>query len=197
MNGEKKPKDENYLMRLWHWICGSNPQGVGTLLVGVAAVIALLQTSSILDKVLQIQKQAEQIGTAVIELKTQSQQISSAIDLLGSQLKELKATQAVDSSPALQTPNPTREQIKEAIKNIPTKPSTKRSTIYLPSDRIDGTVEMIYKAKTPAARAAVLQNSLEYKASGFLVNENGDHLTTEDGEKIEIENKANIPEKKK
>ncbi len=197
MNGEKKAKDENYLMRLWHWICGSNPQGVGTLLVGVAAVIALLQTSSILDKVLQIQKQAEQIGTAVTELKTQSQKISSAIDLLGSQLKELKAAQAVDSSPALQTPNPTREQIKEAIKNIPTKPSSKRSTIYLPSDKIDGTVEMIYKAKTPAARAAVLQNSLEYKASGFLVNENGDHLTTEDGEKIEIENKANIPEKKK
>lgn len=194
MADEKKNEDKNYLARIWCWICGSNPQGIGTLLVGIAALIALCQTSSVLQRVLQIQKQSEQIGTAVTELKAQSQQISSAIDLLGAQLKELKATQAVDSSPALQTPSPTREQIKDAIKNFPTKPSPKRSMIYLPSDKIDATVEMIYKEKTPAARAAVLQNSLEYKA-GSLLNENGDRLTTEDGVGIEIENKT--PPKKK
>ena len=158
MTEEQKPKEPNELQRFWCWICGSNPQGIGTLLVGIAALIALCQTSSVLDRVLQIQKQSEQIGTAVTELKTQSQQIASAIDLLGAQLKELKATQAVDSSPALQTPSPTREQIKEAIKNFPTKPSPNRSTIYLPSDKIDANVEMIYKEKTPSARAAVLQN---------------------------------------
>ena len=195
MTAEKHIEVKKYLVRIWGWVCGSNPQGIGTLLVGVAALIALCQTSSVLDKVLQIQKQSEQIGTAVTELKIQSQQIASAIDLLGSQLKELKATQAVDSSPALNAPSPTREQIKEAIKNFPSKPSAKRSSIYLPSDKIDATVEMIYKEKTPAARAAVLQNSLEYKSSGSLLNENGDRLTTEDGMGIDLEDK-NPPKKK-
>lgn len=201
MDDEKKPMKENYMLRLWHWICGSNPQGIGTLLVGIAAIFALLQTSSILDKILEVQKQAKQIEDAVTQLKSQGQQISSAIDLLGTQLKELKAAQTIDSSPALQNPNPTVEQIKDAIKNIPTKPSTKRSTIFLPSSKIDGTVEMIHKAKTPAARAAILQNSLEYQPSGFLVDEfladeNDDNLTTEDGAKIIIEDKPTPPKKK-
>jgi len=184
----------NLIKRGWVWLWGSHPQGVGTLLIGIAAIWALVDGADLLKQVLKIQDQAKQIESAVDELKTQSLQIASAIDLLGSQLKELKATQAIDSSPALQTPSPTREQIKEAIKNFPTKPSQKRSTIYLPSDKIDATVEMIYKEKTPAARAAVLQNSLEYKA-GTLMNENGDGLTTEDGMGIEIENKT--PPKKK
>ena len=166
---------KNLIVRLWQWVFGPHPQGVGTLLLGIAALSALWQTSSLLDRVLQIQKQAEQIDAAVTELKTQSHQISSAIDLLGSQLKELKENQAVESSPALQAPSPTREQIKEAIKTIPQMPSTNRSTIYLPSDKIDSTVDMIYEAKTPAARAAILQNSLEYKTfSPSLLNGNGE-----------------------
>lgn len=186
---------EGYPMRIWDWLCGSNPQGVGTLLVGIAALIALYQTSSVLDRILQVQEQAKEIGSAVKELKIQSQQIASAIDLLGSQLKELKATQTVNSSPALQNPSPTKEQIKEAIKSLSTEPSTKRSTIYLPPDKIDETVEMIYKERTPEERAAVLQNSLEYKASGALVNESGNRLTTEEGMGLGIEQKS--PPKKK
>lgn len=191
---ENQTSKRSILSRSWNWIFGSNPQGIGTLLVGIAAIWALMDGAELLKQVLKIQDQARQIETAVGELKSHSLQIASAIDLLGSQLKELKASQTVDSSPALQTLSPTREQIKEAIKNIPTKPSSKRSTIYLPSDKIDATVEMIYKEKTPAARAAVLQNSLEYKA-GSLLKENGDRLTTEDGMGIELENKT--PPKKK
>lgn len=186
---------EGYPVRVWYWLCGSNPQGVGTLLVGIAALVALYQTSTVLDRVLQVQEQAKEIGVAVIELKTQSQQIASAIDLLGAQLKELKATQTVDSSPALQSPSPTKEQIKDAIRVLPTVPSTKRSTIYLPADKIDETVELIYNQKTPAARAAALRNSLEYKASGSLLNENGDRITTEDGLRIDLEDKK--PKEKK
>ncbi|MGZ3795807.1 MAG: hypothetical protein ACXVB1_05565 [Pseudobdellovibrionaceae bacterium] len=178
------------IKRGWLWLWGSHPQGIGTLLIGVAAIWALIDGADLLKQVLKIQDQAKQIETAVGELKSQSQQIASAIDLLGSQLKELKASQAVDSSPALKSANPTKEQIKEAIRNFPANPSTKRSTIYLPTDKIDETVELIYKEKNPAARAAVLRNSLEYKSSGFLTNENGSRLTTEDGMGIDLENKA-------
>lgn len=197
MQDGKESEMKIYAKKFWCWICGSNPQGIGTLLVGIAALVALCQTSTVLEKILLIQKQADQIGSAVTELKDQSKQIASAIDLLGSQLKEMKAAQAIEASPALQSTNPTKEQIKEAIKNIPTKPSGKRSSIYLPTDKVESTVELIYKEKTPSARAAILQNSLEYKASGHLLDENGDNLTTEDGDKLNLEINNDKPKKKK
>lgn len=197
MAQEKRYKIISYLKNICCWVCSSSPQGIGTLLVGVAALIALCQTNTVLDKILLVQKQADQIGIAVVELKDQSKKIASAIDLLGFQLKEMKAAQAIKSSPALQSANPTKEQIKEAIKIIPTMPSTKRSTIYLPPDRVEGTVDLIYKEKNPAARAEILQNSLEYTSSGYLLDQNDNKLVNENGGKIILETNTNGTEKKK
>lgn len=137
-----------FLLNMVKWSVGSHPQGLGTLMIGVAALIALYQTSSILDNVLKIQDQANKI--------------SSAIDLLASQLKENKAVQTVDSSQSLKNPNSTIEDIKNAIQIIPAQPFTKGSSIYLPSEKFDKTVEMLHKAKTPERRKAILQDSLEY-----------------------------------
>lgn len=173
----------------WAWLCGTNPQGIGTLLVGIAAIWALSQGAALLKEILQIQEQAKQIGEAVIELKNQSKQISSAIDMMASQLKELKATEAVDSSPVLKAPNSTKEQIKEAIKHIPIKPHGTKATIFLPTDRIDGTVDLLFKAKTSGERKVILENSLEYRGSSILVNENGEGILTEDGNRLKVDGK--------
>lgn len=51
---ETDHNNENGLKRAWIWLCGSHPQGLGTLLIGLAALIALYQGSSLLDQVLKI-----------------------------------------------------------------------------------------------------------------------------------------------
>ena len=157
-------KGMNMLKRLWVWLCKAEPQGLGTLLVGIAAIAALIQSSGLLDKILEIQKQARVIEEAVTELKGQSIQISNAISLLSAQMKELEAKKTVENSPDLQKANPSKEQIEDAIKSaIPFKPTPGVSSIYLPEDKLSSTVEMIYKAKTPRQRANILQNSLDYR----------------------------------
>ncbi len=45
--------------RLHKWLSGTGPPGLGTLLIGVAALIALWGTNSVLDKILEVQKQAQ------------------------------------------------------------------------------------------------------------------------------------------
>ena len=128
------------------WIVGVNPQGLGTLLVGIAALIALCQTSSLLDRVLEVQEQAKKIY--------------GVVSLLNEQLRRIEATQAVASVPALSEPNPTREQIIEAIKNIPNQ-SVGRPLIYLPSDKRNETIEKIFNAKNVQERTMILKNSLK------------------------------------
>ena len=178
--------------RIWSCLTGPHPQGFGTLLIGVAALVALLQGTSLLDRVLQIQEQAKQIASAVTELKKQSQQISSALDLLGTQLKELKATQTVASSPALNETNSTKEQIGQAVRqSFSEKPTAGQSSIYLPESKLDQTIDKLYQAKSPSERTVILQNSLEYQP-GTLLNENGQPLKTEQGDPLKLE-KSGLP----
>jgi hypothetical protein len=96
----------------------------------------------------------------VLEVQEQAKKIYGVVSLLNEQLKRIEATQAVASVPALSEPNPTREQIIEAIKNIPNQ-SVGRPLIYLPSDKRDETVEKIFNAKNVQERTMILKNSLK------------------------------------
>lgn len=166
------------------WIKSQEPQGIGTLLVGIAALWALKDGSSILDRILKIQEQATEISGAVSELKLQSAKISSAVEMMEAQLKALRASQEVASSAVLKSSGSSKEQISEALASIPSAPSEHRPTVYLPIKKRNATVELLYRARTPEQRQMILQDSLEYKGPQALATEGGDALTTEQGEKL-------------
>jgi hypothetical protein len=158
-----------WIKKMGLWFSGTNPQGLGTLLVGIAAMIALSQASSLLDRVLQIQDQAKKIDEAVSELRLKSIQMTNALNMMSNQLKELRAREATS---ALPTTNLTFDEVKKIIGTIPKKPSRQNSMIYLPSEKIDQTAENILKAKTQGQRTEILKNALKYE-SGILLQENG------------------------
>lgn len=140
-------KCPNWVKSVFNWGVGVNPQGLGTLLLGIAALIALSQTASILDRVLEIQEQAKKIDRAV--------------SIMGEQLKRLEAMQTVVSAPALNEQNPTREQVIDALKNIPANPSGTHPLIYLPAEKRDETIEKILKSKNVQERTTIIKNSLK------------------------------------
>lgn len=132
---------------------GAILQGIGTITLGVAAIIASCQTSNVVDKIFEVREQAKQITVGVEELKASSK----SLDI---QIKALASRQIIGASPALQSKNNvTISEAKDAIKHIPTQASGSAS-IYLPLDKVDETVKELVKEKTPAARAQILQNNL-------------------------------------
>ena len=183
-------KDENIILlcckRLWKWFLG-DLTGIGTFLVGAAAVLALLNGGDLLKEIFKVQEQAKKIDEAVVKL-------TSVVELLSIQLKQRRADAVVDQTPELQKPDSTKEQIRDAlIRVLPWRVNGKQPMIYLPPDRVDSTVEKLIKAKTSGEKKAIIQNSMEYKASGVLQTEQGFILTTEDGKPLELEdgNKKN------
>jgi hypothetical protein len=170
--------------RLFRWLSNTHSQGLGTLLIGIAAVFALRQGSSLLDRVLQIQEQAKDIRQAVSELKTQTARISDAIDLLGSQIKSLRATQEIAASPALKSSSASKAELAQAIRSIPSAPSKDQAAVYLPDRKREATIESLYRANTTQERQIILQNSLEFRGQRRLQTEDGVDLTTEDGKQI-------------
>lgn len=169
------------------WILSVEPQGlgailtgIGTFLIGVAALIALWQGAGLLSEVLKIQQQAEKIDVAVAELR-------STISILATQLKEQKANQAIESDPILNKPSPSTEEIVEALRRrFPNKPMPMQSSIYLPEAQLGQAATAIQKAEGPSEKATVLKNILKYSPK-FLTTEDGNILTTEDGKPIEVQ----------
>jgi len=145
------------------WILGKSPQGLGTLLLGIAGLVTLCQTNGILDKIMQIQKQAGEIKQGVIEIK-------KAVDILTQQLIINHARQTVQSSP-LKNIDATKEQIQMTVDSIPNAASCGVS-IYLPQEYRGQVIEKLQQSKSPEERQFVLQNSLQYKESSANCNVN-------------------------
>ncbi len=154
---------KNYLKNFLAWLCRIDPQGLGTLLVGIAAILAACQSSGVLDKILKIQKQARSIEAGVAELRHQSTQISNAVSLLGYQLKEIKAQKTVNASEALKKLDSSKKQIENAIRALPSRPIPGESFIYLPEKHFGATVDLIYKAETSNQRVNILQRAFNYR----------------------------------
>lgn len=145
------------------WFFRPDPQGLGTLLIGVAALWALFQTSGVLSEIFKIQQQADGITGAVSELKAQANKLQEAVDLLRTQMKESLATRTVEESPALKQENPSEEQIEGALRHIPTKPTQGQATIYIPTSKRPELIENLKRVQTKGERLMILQNSLEYQ----------------------------------
>ena len=170
----------------WAVGCGTLLYGIGNVMIGVGALVAVWKSTDLLNKVLEIRQQAAQINEAVKELNRQSSRISVAVDLLGQQMKELKAQRAVAESKALQKPNPTKEEVKEALKGIATGPSPDKSSVYISPQKFEGLVESLYRARTPSERKILLENSMEYKGQ-HLLQESGQGIKGEGGPRIDLE----------
>jgi len=158
------------ILKLWQWLISGHPQGIGTFLVGIAAIIALSQTSSVIKEVLLIQNQATSIESTVKELKTavttiekQSLQVGQAIEILTEQVKEIKASKIIDSSKALKSPNATREEIESAIRIFTVDKSENGSPVYLPEKAFSATVDALQSTKSIETRTAILQSALKYE----------------------------------
>lgn len=125
---------------------GSLLQGIGAILVGIAALIALSQTSDVMKEVLKIQSQAKDIQVAV--------------SLLGDQIKEQKAEKVITGSNIFKLPTPaTREAIEKAIiENIPTRPE---DGVFIPIQDVEHTVDRLYNASSEAERVKILSKALK------------------------------------
>ncbi len=131
----------------WLWVFGQRGiggflGGVGTLLLGIGALITSFKTKDMLGPILQIQERIEK-----------------SVD----QLKTLTAKSKVNPYTALGKLNSSKEEIKKAIiRSIPQNPIDSEQAIYLPADRFNSTVEKIYEAKSLGERTEILKQSLEY-----------------------------------
>jgi len=138
----------NCLKRFLGWVVKSEPQGLGTLLLGIAAVVASFQASSLLDRVLEIQNQAKEIKVA--------------IEILSSEVRAKVARARVEDSKALKNINATRVDIEGEIGRLPINLGRDRIGVFLPKYRINETVEKIYKSDSVEDRIQILKESLEY-----------------------------------
>lgn len=145
------------------WVFGRSPQGLGTLLLGIAGLFALYQTGGVLDKIMEIQKQAGVINQGVINIDQGIKEIKQAVDILRKQLVENHAIQIVQNS-SLKNTDVTKEQIQKVIDSIPSAASD-GVTIYLPQENRSQIVEKLQQAQTPEERQFILQNVLQYKGN--------------------------------
>jgi hypothetical protein len=139
------------MKNIWLWLSRNAEiinhlfQGIGTLLIGIAALFALWQTSAVLENVLKIQTQAEDIRGAVV--------------MLNDQIKEQKAEKIITGSRVFQYPHSaTKEEIEKALREgINNQPG---GGVFLPPQNIERTAEKIYNANTESERIRILKNSL-------------------------------------
>lgn len=158
-----KNKEIQFISKFLTWIFGQGPEGLGTLLLGIAGLVALYQTNGILDKIMEIQKQAGVINRGVMDIDQGVKDIKQAVDLLRKQLIENHAIQTVQNSP-LKNADVTKEQIQKVIDSIPSAASN-GITIYLPQEDRSQVVEKLQQAQTPEERQSILQNALQYKVT--------------------------------
>jgi len=135
-------------IKILTWINSKFPD-IGTLLVGIAALIALSQTSDVLKQVFVVQEQAKEI--------------KHAVDTLGTLIIALTSREIISNSAKLQsTKSITVTDAESAIKDIPRKPSGTGS-VFLPENKEKETIERLVKASSPMMRTQILQDSLEIK----------------------------------
>ncbi len=136
------------LKGIWVYLCQRSREmtltGIGTLLLGIAALVATCQTNEILSKILKIQNQAKGIEKAVKSLEYE--------------IKGLAAYRKVESS-ALKESSATLDQIRGSIIQIPSEQQP--GAVYLPKDRRERVIQEMLEA-VPSQRGFILQQNLEY-----------------------------------
>ncbi len=154
--------------------------GVGTFLLGIAALIALSQTSSVLENIFKVQEQAKDIKTSVTLLSDAVDQLNTQIMFMVDQKKESEAKNIIEDSEVFKLPDATKEQIERAITVIPSQPTGNNPEVFLPINAVEKTVNMIHGASSKAEKINILKNSLEFNP-GFITDpDTGSVITNPD-----------------
>lgn len=78
-------------------------------------------------------------------------------------MKEIAAAKAVENAPSLGRPGASKEEIEKGLEEaLPAEPAPNRPSVVIPQARRAAVVDMIYRAKTPRQKEAILKNSMEY-----------------------------------
>lgn len=132
-------------------------KGLGTLLLGIAACIALYQTSGVLDKILEIRTAVKELQKVVGKVNTGVENLEDAVKKIADHLKRGitsdadKITQDSSISSA--------EKVEKLRQLLPDeKSSLKRGDVYLPSKAF---AELKKKALTDERRAYVAHEEIK------------------------------------
>ena len=121
---------------------------MGTLIIGVSSLIAVLNADNLLEEVLKIQKQGQ--GTHVL--------LKACI----ADVKKKKAEETFNSYPDLKKKETTKKEILRTIEPFSEKSMPSKFKVYLPVKELQQAAESIYKAKTPEKKKEAFANSLEH-----------------------------------
>ena len=165
--------------------CFSNLlKGVGALTLGMAAVITASKGNEIINKLLEIEKKAEQIELGVQGIERATARVHEAI-------KKIDASEAVKNNAELQNKDASKKDLENALKRsfifdkgvdnksvntggtrgveqsvTPSVMGINFSGVYFPANRLTKTAGQLYK-KTPAERTNIIEQALQYKTPAF------------------------------
>jgi len=146
---------------------GNFLQGIGTLLVGLAALTALMQTQSTIEHILKIQETSNQINKAVKELETQTKSMNTAINLLQTKIAELWVKEKIQDT-SLKERESSKDQIQKMIYSIPSHPEKNSNGFYIPENKKIETINRLYENKSPKEREKILRDAIK---SDFILDE--------------------------
>lgn len=139
---------KNFLgWRFWSWLFSEKPLGLGTLLIGSAALVALIQTSEVIGRISDIQRKSEEI--------------SLAVSLLRQQVADSEARSFVEDNPRIKSGEATRSEVEAAIRE--TLIDNGRSLLSIPEDQVRATAEAVIDRSMPFEKKVELRRALLLK----------------------------------
>ena len=146
-----------FYKRVGDWLFATHPQGLGTLLIGVAALVALYQTQGTLEKLLRIEEQTKAIQAVLLDL-------DQTIKLMQNNIKLQSSIGAIQFSEVLRKDKPTREEVEKAISSFTSNTEVNwagaHGAAYIPKKDRAETVEKLLKTTNIAERLQIIQKSL-------------------------------------
>lgn len=136
------------------WLFSEKAHGVGSLLLGVAAVCGVITSKDLLDEILKVQDQAKNI--------------EHAVGMLGKQIIQIAANNSFEVKPELKSKTLTKQQAIKALETFPTKPRKNEPTIIL--ENRESTIESLIQTPDINKRRIILEDSLQYVPAAYETN---------------------------
>lgn len=165
-NHKELNREQNWLCSLAGWIISSKPQGIGAILVGVAAIIASLKSETLLDKVLKIQESSMAIEIAnekILASHSKLVELSSNINLIVTNIQKTlkdKFIQKAVNSDQIKRAKSAKDVSKVLREMIEDENKSLNWHLYISDDAFSETSMGIYEAKSKEEKKTLLENSI-------------------------------------
>jgi len=139
--------------------------GLGTLLVGIAACVGIYKSSDVMN--------------AIADLKTAINDVKIIVDGIDERTKEITSEEII-TMPSIKNPNSTSDAISRALKAYKEKPNNvKHEKPFIRNNDFSYVVDKLEKTKSIDERKKIIKK--------YLKTEKGDFISTEDGDKLQLE----------